>query len=238
VRAGKEQLAENRPLLEAVSARYGVPPKFILALWGMETSYGKAPGNFPVVGSLATLAYDGRRAAFFRGELIDALKIIDQRGVPPEQMRGSWAGAMGQTQFMPSSYLRFAVSYSGAATPDIWSNRADVFASIANYLARSGWDPTHSWGRTVSLAPGFHMADIAGAPGKDERPIDTWRAIGVRTPENTPLPPDSTLASLIRPAAADGPILLATSNYQVILKWNHSFKFATAVSYLADRIGN
>jgi membrane-bound lytic murein transglycosylase B len=237
VRTGRRKLAENRALLEAVSARYGVPSEVIVALWGLETGYGSSPGTYPVIDSLATLAFDGRRSAFFRSELIDALRIIDRNGIAPDAMRGSWAGAMGQTQFMPSSYLKFAVSYAGDAPPDIWSNRADVFASIANYLAKSGWNGAESWGQTVELPTDFPRSKVASKPG-EEMPTDSWRALGVRTPGNHRLRADPTPASLIQPAPADAPTLLVTGNYRVILKWNHSMKFATAVSYLADQIGN
>lgn len=137
---GRAKLAEHRALLDEIGGKYGVPPRYIVALWGVETSYGENTGNYGVVESLATLAYDGRRSAFFRGELLNALTIIDQDHIAAESMYGSWAGAMGQCQFMPSSFLNFAVDHDGDGRRDIWFSNGDVFASIANYLESSGWD--------------------------------------------------------------------------------------------------
>jgi len=137
---GRELLAENRSLLDEISAKYGVPPQYIIALWAIETSYGNNTGGFSIIESLATLAYDGRRSEYFRGELMKALKIIDQGHIAAYDMEGSWAGAMGQCQFMPSSFLAYAVDYDGDGKRDIWNTQADVFASIANYLHSSGWN--------------------------------------------------------------------------------------------------
>jgi membrane-bound lytic murein transglycosylase B len=235
---GKQQLAQNQPLLDEISRRYGVPPATIVALWGIETHYGELTGNYPVVASLATLAYDGRRGAFFRKELIAALRILDQGRVPASALRGSWAGAMGQTQFMPSSYLKFAVDYHGTGLADIWSDRADIFASIANYLAGSGWAAGLPWGKPVTLPPGFDETLVANLKSTGEKPLDDWRILGVQAADGTALLPQVASGSLVQPGGPAGPTLLVTGNYRAVLKWNRSLYFATAVSYLADRIAN
>jgi membrane-bound lytic murein transglycosylase B len=235
---GQRQLAANRPLLDEISRRYGVPAPMIVALWGIETNYGRITGNYPVVAALATLAYDGRRGAFFRNELIAALRILDRGRIAPDQLRGSWAGAMGQTQFMPSSYLRFAVDYSGTGEADIWADRADVFASIANYLASSGWTPGLPWGKTVRLPPGFDETLVANLRPTGQKPLDDWRILGIQSADGTALLPNAATGSLVQPGGPGGPTLLVTGNYRVILKWNRSLYFASAAAYLADRIGN
>ena len=155
VENARRALYDNWGLLDAVHRRYAVDPRFVVALWGMESDFGKITGNYLVVASLATLGFDGRRGSYFRGELISALRIIDAGNVGPGNMNGSWAGAMGQCQFMPSTFLRYAVDYDGDGRRDIWSNRGDVLASIANFLAHLGWRDGESWGRRVVLPPGF-----------------------------------------------------------------------------------
>jgi membrane-bound lytic murein transglycosylase B len=229
--AARERLAQNRGLLDAVGRRYGVQPRFIVALWGIETSFGQASGKFPVIASLATLAYDGRRSAFFRKELINALRIIDEDNVDPKEMLGSWAGAMGQSQFMPSSFLRYAVSYSGDGRRDIWHRLEDVFASIANYLAQLGWRQDETWGRAVSLPQGLDPALIGSGV---KRPLAQWRKLGLRRADGGPLPVRLIEASLLQPGGPDGPAVLAYDNYRVLMKWNSSNYFATAVGLLAD----
>ena len=228
----KRKYAENKALLEEVGQRYGVEPRFIVALWGIETNFGQNMGSFPVVASLATLAYDGRRSAFFRKELLNALKIIDQGHVAPESMMGSWAGAMGQSQFMPSSFLSYAVDYNGDGRRDIWATREDVFASIANYLARAGWRRDAGWGAEVRLPASFDAA-VAGL--ETRRPVDDWRRLGVAAANGTKLPASGD-ASLVLPGGSDGPALLVFDNFRTILKWNNSQYFASAVGYLADSV--
>ena len=229
--AARQKLRENRALLAEVGRRYGVQPRFIVALWGIETSFGQSIGKFPVIASLATLAYDGRRSAFFRKELINALRIIDEDDVDPKDMIGSWAGAMGQSQFMPSAFLLYAVSYSGDGKRDIWHRRADVFASIANYLAQSGWRADETWGREVSLPSGFDAALLG--PGV-KKPLSAWRRLGVRRADGGPLPDRALEASVLRPGGEEGPAVLVYGNYRVLMKWNSSNYFATAVGLLAD----
>lgn len=238
VAQAQQHMILDRALLETVSLRYSVQPAYIVALWGMETSFGAQTGNFPIVAALTTLAYDGRRAAFFRTELIAALKILDRLGMPPEKLRGSWAGAMGQTQFMPSSFLRYAVDSRGGDAPDIWTSRADVLASIANYLSKSGWDPQNPWGLEVALPSGFDPSLIGNLSASHDLALADWRALGVRATDGGDLPALQGSLRLVQPGGAGGPTLLVTGNYRVLLKWNRSLYFATAASYLADRIEN
>ncbi|MDE1930753.1 MAG: lytic murein transglycosylase [Alphaproteobacteria bacterium] len=230
---GREMYAENRDLLEAVSRKYGVAPRFIVALWGIESDYGNRTGTFSEIDALATLAFDGRRSTFFRKELINALVIVQRMHVDPRAMTGSWAGAMGQSQFMPSSFLNYAVSWRGDAPPDIWTNKADVFASIANYLAHVGWHPDEGWGMAVKAPPGLDQTLIGLGHRK---PIADWAALGVAQANGGALQDASTLASLIEPGGESGPTLLVFNNFRVILRWNNSSYFATAVGYLADAV--
>src|SRR5215469_924555 len=230
---GRGRLRENRALLEQVSRRYAVQPKFIVALWGIESNYGKRSGDFPEISALATLAYDGRRSTYFRKELMAAIKIVDQGWIRPEDMLGSWAGAMGQCQFMPSSYLEFAVSFSGDGRRDIWSRREDIFASIANYLARSGWHGDETWGRRVLLPTGF---DTSVAGPSNRKPLAEWQRLGIRAMDGRNLATREHDAALLLPDGPTGPALLAFDNFRATLKWNNSSYFAAAVGYLADGI--
>jgi peptidoglycan lytic transglycosylase B len=231
-RAGvRQHLAENRPLLDAVSRRYGVSPRYIVALWGIETNFGKSSGDYPEIAALATLAYDGRRAALFERELVAALRIVERDDIDPAELRGSWAGAMGQCQFMPTSFLRFAVSFGRGGRPDIWHSRADVFASIANYLVHEGWRRDQNWGRMVrvpqGLAPALVGLDVA-------KPLRQWRRLGLRRADGGPLPVAPFEASLLMPEGAGGPAMLVYGNFRTLLRWNNSQAFATAVGLLAD----
>lgn len=234
VEKGRRLLDENRALLERIGREYGVQPRFIVALWGIESDFGRLTGGYPVIDALATLAYDGRRSAFFRKELINALKILDGGHIAATQMMGSWAGAMGQSQFMPSSFLSFAVDYDGDGRRDIWYTLPDVFASIANYLSRSGWNRDQTWGRAVSLPPNFDagLTDLSVT-----KPLGGWNTAGVRRPDGGKLPDRDITASVIRPGGGEDAFLVY-DNYRVIMKWNRSQFFATAVGTLADRIAD
>jgi len=234
----RRQLAENRTLLTRVERRFGVQPRFIVALWGIETDFGRITGNFSVIDALATLAYDGRRSAFFRQELFNALTMVQERGLSPRELRGSWAGAMGQSQFMPSTYLAHAVDFDGDGKADIWNSRADVFASVARYLSDLGWRADETWGRAVRLPDGFDPALIDTVRlEKPARTLGHWEALGVRRAEGGALPHREITAWLIQPSAAGtGLAYLVYSNYRALLQWNRSLFFATAVGYLADRI--
>ena len=233
IQAGRQHLADDRELLGEIGAKYGVQPRFIVALWAIETDFGRVQGDYPIVASLATLAYDGRRGAFFRKELIAALKILDQGHIRPDELRGSWAGAMGQTQFMPSTFLAYAVDYAGTGKQDIWHDKRDALASIANYLASLGWQGDYTWGRPVRLPAGFDPALLGG---QVLRTVDQWRTLGVQRDDGGILPQATLDAGLVQPGGAAGPTLMVYGNYRAIMKWNRSLYFATAVSYLADRI--
>ena len=177
VAKGRKLLADHRDLLEPIGRKYGVPPRFIVALWGIETNFGQYLGGFPVIASLATLAYDGRRSAYFRQELLQALRILEDGHITPEAMMGSWAGAMGQSQFMPSSFVNYAVDHDGDGRRDIWGTQGDVFASAANYLAQAGWRAGETWGRQVTLPSGFDHA-LTGLEVK--KTLAEWQALGLR----------------------------------------------------------
>jgi membrane-bound lytic murein transglycosylase B len=233
VEKGKRLLEDHKALLGEVSRKFGVQPRFIVALWGIETDFGRITGGFPVIAALATLAYEGRRAAFFRKELLNALRIVDQGHVSPGNMLGSWAGAMGQSQFMPSSFLSYAVDYDGDGRRDIWNSLPDVFASIANYLGKSGWNGEQNWGRAALLPPGF---DPALASLDVKKPLADWAKLGVRRADGAPLPDRPFDASVVKPGNGDDAFVVY-ENYRVIMKWNRSLFFATAVGTLADRIG-
>jgi membrane-bound lytic murein transglycosylase B len=207
INEGRELLKKHRDLLEAVSSNTcGIAPEVIVALWGMETSYGKNTGNFSVINALATLAYDGRRSSFFRGELMKALKIIDHGHITASEMEGSWAGAMGQNQFMPSSFDAYAIDGNGDGKRDIWNSLPDVFASTANYLCKSGWRAGERWGREVHMTQTIPQSLM----GLDTlRSIEQWSAMGVTLPDGRALSQGSEMqASLIRPEGAQNPYLV------------------------------
>jgi membrane-bound lytic murein transglycosylase B len=233
VAKGRKKFAENREILDVIGQKYGVQPQFIVAFWGIETDFGRVTGGFRVIPALATLAFDGRRSAYFRKELLQALRIIDEGHISAPKMMGSWAGAMGQAQFMPSSFNGYAVDHDGDGRKDIWTTREDVFASAANYLSRHGWRGGERWGRRVRPPTGFD-ASLRGL--KVKKPIAAWAALGVTLPDGTPLPGTELQASLIVPAKEGGPAYLVYENYRVILKWNRSHYFAIAVGRLADQI--
>jgi membrane-bound lytic murein transglycosylase B len=246
---GQERSREFSDLLSAVGEQYGVEGHFIAAIWGMETNYGSHTGGMDVIGSLATLAYDGRRSAFFRKELMAALKILNEGHIDFTAMKGSWAGAMGQSQFMPSSFHAYAEDFDGDGRRDIWLNPADVFASIANYLKRHKWQSDVAWGREVILPPGFEAFEAEITEEKPPRacrralkehsrqlPLSSWYAMGVRGANGEELPQSKVLASLVRPAGNDGPAFLTYANYRSILSYNCSNFYALAVGHIADAL--
>ena len=224
---------QNIELLERIGKDYGVQPRFIVALWGVETNFGNYTGNFSTLSALATLAYDGRRETFFKKEFFAALKIIDEGHITTENMKGSWAGAMGQVQFMPTSFNAYAVDYNNDGKKDIWNSRADALASAANYLKQAKWDDTYTWGRQVTLPKGYD-AKISGL--KLTKTLPEWQALGIRTFEGESLPNVVLDASLIMPDGENGRIYLAYNNYKSIMRWNRSDYFATSVAHLSDAI--
>lgn len=231
---GREMMRRYHSALQDVSRAYNVQPQYIVALWGIESNYGRNTGGFDVPHALMTLAYDGRRSAFFRGELLNALQILEEGHITPAQMKGSWAGAMGQSQFMPSSFLNFAVDFDGDGRRDIWGTEIDVFASAANYLAKNGWKGDQRWGREVRVPAGLPEAQT----GLDvKKSLAEWQRLGVRRANGGDLPIVAGMqASLVRPDGAGGPAYLAYDNYRVIMHWNRSTYFATSVGLLADAI--
>ena len=233
VRIGRAKLDAHRKILDQVGQEFGVQPRFIVALWGIETNFGQFTGGFSVVDALATLAYDGRRSAYFRGELMKAFKILEEGHIAPEDMKGSWAGAMGQSQFMPSSFLAYARDHDGDGAKDIWNTQADVFASAANYLKNVGWNDDLTWGREVRLPPGF---DASLAALDVVKKIGDWQQLGVRRTDGADLPARTIDASIILPGGQGQPAFMIYDNYRATLRWNRSHYFATAVGLLSDRI--
>ena len=238
VKKGKKLYKENNNILEKISNEFGVQPRFLLALWGIETSFGKFTGSFNVVRSLSTLSYDLRRRDFFTDELINALKIINEGHIDAENMMGSWAGAMGQNQFMPSSFLTYAIDYNKDKRKDIWTTLDDVFASSANYLSKSGWDNNLTWGREVITTKPINMNLITTSAKKIEisRKLSEWSELGVLTVNGGKLPNKNLDAYLVFPEGEDGKKYLVYENFKVIMKWNRSLFFGISVGTLSDMI--
>jgi membrane-bound lytic murein transglycosylase B len=225
---GRQLLEAHWDLLERIRFRYGVPNQVITALWGVESSYGRNIGGWPVVSSLATLAHDGRRSEFFRGELMAALRILDAGDIDLPDFQGSWAGAMGQAQFMPSTYLRHAVDWDGDGRRDIWSSVPDVFASMSNFLAKSGWQQGQRWGRPVQAPAGI----ATGRHGT----VTAFATAGVREQNGDPLPKSDMPATFLRMDGPDGPAFLTYHNFQVFKIWNRSDYFALSVGLISDQL--
>ncbi|WP_371133944.1 lytic murein transglycosylase [Tabrizicola sp.] len=228
---GQQALATNRALLDRIEATYGVDKEIVAAVWGLESAYGTFRGDLPVIGSLATLAYDGRRAAFFEGELIAALRIID--GGHVSDFRGSWAGASGHTQFMPTSWENFAVDFDGDGKRNLWSDDpADALASTAAYLRHWGWQKGALWGLEVRLPDGFDYDQTTEAVKK---PVADWAALGVTPMAGGPLP-DHGPASILLPGGSRGAAFLIFANFQVIEKYNTADAYVIGIGHLADRL--
>jgi len=228
---GRKEYKKNKQLLEDVAQHYGVNPCFIVSFWGLETSYGTYMGSFPVIKALATLAYDSKRKEFFRKELLLALRILHEGHVDLADFKGEWAGASGQPQFLPSSWVKYAVDYDGDGRKDIWRSKPDVFASIANYMKQNGWQTGEPWAIQVKLPPKFDMA----MEGKNIiKPVGEWSSLGVRTESDQPLPYQNLQASIVQPLG--GPTFLAFPNYKMILRYNNSIYYAGAIGYMADKI--
>jgi len=244
--SGREAFARHRDLLDEIGDTYEVPPRIIAAIWGIESNYGRFSGVRPTVAALATLAWDPRRATFFRGELFDALEILNRGDIDLAHLRGSWAGAMGQVQFMPSSYLKYAEDYDGDGRRDIWSTAGDVFASIANYLKGRGWMPDQTWGREVTVTPDAARrirSDVAPRSGSCQAtrnmtvalPIARWHELGVRMPSGKALPKSDVPASLVSGSSRH---FLVNPNYDAILEYNCSHSYAITVALLGDAIAS
>ncbi len=239
---------ENKEVLENIAAQYGVQARFIVALWGLESNFGKIQGSHPVISSVVTLAFDGRREAMYKRQLWAALDILQQGHIDISDFKGSWAGAMGQTQFMPTSFLSYAVDYDGDGKKDIWKNKHDAFASIANYLKKAGWDDNLTWGRQIKLPEQFDTAYVLQRGTKtrkewlnnwkqSERSLEDWQKLGLRKADGSNLPAVKVSAALVMPDDINGRMYLAYDNYKALMHWNRSYYFATSVGYLSDRIG-
>lgn len=247
VNRARKLYKQHRQLLTEVGEKYGVQPRFIVALWGLETNFGKIMGNYNVVSALSTLAYEGRREAFFKKQLFAALTILDQGHIQIDKMKGSWAGAMGQNQFMPTSFLSYAVDGDGDGKKDIWGNHADVFASMANYLKSEGWNDDLTWGRQVKLPADFDTAlaipkntgsrkNWLKAWASTEKTLAQWQALGVRRTDGSNLPQVDIKAALVFPDDANGRAYLAYDNYKSLMHWNLSYYFVSSVGHLSDQI--
>ncbi|MGP9770624.1 lytic murein transglycosylase [Halomonas citrativorans] len=228
VNAGREKLDAHRQTALEMQQRYGVPSEIIVAIWGIESNYGSNFGDFSTLEALATLAYDGRRRDFARGELLAALRIIDQGDIAAEQMKGSWAGAMGHTQFIPSSFEAYAVDGDNNGRRDIWGSIPDVMASTANYLARAGWQAGEPWGVELALPASFDYSQT------ERRSSAEWASQGVRALQGEL--PNFESAAIVIPAGAEGPAFLVGANFRAILRYNNATSYALAVATLADKI--
>jgi membrane-bound lytic murein transglycosylase B len=233
IETGRRLFAEHREELETLTARYGVPGQYIVALWGLETNYGRILGNVPVFDSLSTLACDDRRSEYFSEELVNALRIVDRGDIEPQQMLGSWAGAMGHTQFMPASYLSYAIDGDGDGRIDLWNGTSDALASGANFLRALRWQSGLRWGREVLLPDDFDHA-AAGLDGG--RPLREWRALGVRDTGGRLLADLEIDAAVLLPSGHAGPAFVVYENFRALMRWNRSEQFALVVGHLADRI--
>lgn len=231
---GKQKLAENTKLLNEIGTKYGIQPRFLVAFWGLETDFGRlAEGYFPTIAALATLAHDGRRSKFFREQLLTALKIIDQGHISVERMKGSWAGAMGHFQFIPTTFDAYATDYDGDGKIDIWGNQADAYASAANFLTKSGWKGDEIWGREVKLPQDFDF-NLTGL--KVRRSLAEWQKLGVRKIGGADLPSADVQASVVAPAGAAGPAFVVYKNFRTVMVWNRSIFYGLAIGQLADRL--
>ncbi|NVK56508.1 MAG: lytic murein transglycosylase [Alteromonadaceae bacterium] len=226
---------EHRELLTKIGREYGVQPRFIVALWGNESNFGRLQGSYPVLSALASLAFEGRRETLFKAQFMAALTILQEGHIAPEEFNGSWAGAMGQSQFMPTSFLQYAVDYNSDGRKDIWGTPADVFASIANFLSSEGWQGDATWGRQVKIPIGFND-ELSGLDKSKFKPLSFWQAQGVRRFNGTDLPKVAMNASLIMPDGNTGRIYLVYQNFHTLMKWNRSSYFGVSVCYLSERI--
>jgi len=232
VARGREKSLEMGSHADAAAARYGVPSGILLAIWGMESNYGTHYGDIPTIDALATLGFDGRREEWARGQLLAALRILQNGDIGRAQMVGSWAGAMGQTQFLPTNFLAYAVDGDGDGRRDLWGSMADVMASTAHFLARSGWQAGQTWGLEVQLPPGF---DPARADPALRQSSAQWEAEGVRAMGGGALPQLAD-AELLLPAGARGPAFVVGPNFRVILRYNNATNYALGVGLLAQRL--
>ena len=231
---GRAHYGRDGAALARITQVYPADPRIVAAIWGLESAYGTHMGNFSVVEALATLAFDGRRASYFRGELIDSLRILQSGDISAHGMLGSWAGAMGQPQFMPSAYLHYAVDADGDGKRDIWNNKQDVFGSVANYLAKCGWRVGEPWGQQIQVPQNF----AAGAGGRDaSRSLSAWQSLGVRRIDGKPFSRADVMGAVVMPDGPGGEAYMTYANFRVIRRYNPSDYYALAVGLLGNAVG-
>lgn len=233
IQRGRRMMEEHHSLLRAVGQEYGVAPRFLIALWGLETNFGDYTGDYRVIEALATLAYDERRGPLFRRQLLAALRIVDQGHQHPTRMKGSWAGAMGQVQFMPTTFLDYAIDHDGDGRKDVWESLPDSFASAAHYLRRSGWNTGQTWGREVQLPAALARDKEALA---ERKTLAHWQAAGVRKRDGSDLPQANLKGSIVLPSGDPAEAYLVYHNFEVLLRWNNSSFFGISVGSLADEL--
>jgi len=247
VKKARDLYKKHQVLLQKVANEYKVQPRFIIALWGLETNFGKFTGGYNVISALTTLAYEGRREVFFKKQLWAALTILKEGHIDIKNMKGSWAGAMGQNQFMPTSFLAYAVDGNGDGKKDIWQNQTDIFSSMANYLKQEGWNDDLTWGRQVKLPEGFDATlaipkntgsrkNWLKAWSEKEKTLAQWQELGIRRTDGTSLPKVDIKAALVFPDDINGRAYLAYDNYKSLMHWNLSYYFVSSVGHLSDRI--
>jgi len=233
IQRGRELLTKHRSLLDKIQHETGIPAQYLVSFWGLETNYGGYFGEWPIADTLATLACDMRRSGFFTQELLNALRIVDSGDISAERMIGSWAGAMGHMQFMPSTFLRYAKDIDGDGRRDLWGSIPDAMGSAANFLQQLGWIPGLDWGHEVRLPPSFDYS----LAGRDQLfSYADWSALGVTASTGAPLPLSDHKVALLVPSGHMGPTFLVTHNFFVIMRWNRSEFYALSVGHLADRI--
>ena len=232
INRGQALLRQYAVLLEEVRQSYGVQPHYLVSFWAIESNYGRATGGFSVLQALATLAFDPRRADFFRTELLTALKIIDDGHIAVDNMSGSWAGAMGQLQFLPSVFARYGIDGDNDGKIDIWNSLPDIFHSAANFLSQSGWRGDERWGREVLLPSNF---DFSLTGTRTRKPLQEWNELGIIQMNGSPIPVANMQASVILPAGAGGPAFLTYANFRATMVYNPSTFYALTVGHLADR---
>lgn len=233
VEKGQAMYKKHKALLKGLNDKYGIPPHYLLSFWGLETNFGSYKGKMPVLDSLATLACDKRRSAYFTQELMVALRLMERENIEQAKMVGSWAGAMGHTQFMPSAYINYAVDGDDDGQVNLWESEEDALTSAANFLAQLGWKPGYRWGREVQLSEDF---DFESAGIQKKRTMTEWAKLGVFQADGSALPKADIQAYLVVPSGSEGPAFLAYTNFNVIMRWNNSEFYAIAVGHLADRI--
>ena len=235
IEKARAQFQQHKRELNQISNRTGVQSQYIVALWAMESHFGEIQGKEDIISALATLAFEGRREAFFTKELIASLKILDQGHIKVDELKGSWAGAMGQNQFMPTSYLRYGADGDGDGKIDIWANTSDVFASTANYLKSEGWKAGGSWGKEITLPKGFDSA-LAGTKTNQGKTVSQWQQLGITQKDGTPLHVSKRKAWIVTPDDNQGRSYLVYNNFRTIMRWNRSYYFAISISMMADAI--